>query len=83
MTDEVTALYACCPICSRPIGKMKSCDGMEFVCPKCNARLQVIVDRDSKVLVELMREHKIEKVNKNSVAPRNVGLGWDRQEHRT
>ena len=54
MGELDTLLYACCPKCSKPIGRSKRCDGMELNCPKCGSPLRVTVDQDAKVLVELV-----------------------------
>ncbi len=75
MGEEAKSLYACCPICTKPIGKSKRCDGMELTCPKCNSLLKVNIGQDAKVSVELIKDGAREKTNKNSVAPRIAGLG--------
>lgn len=49
MGELDTLLYACCPKCSKPIGRSKRCDGMELNCPKCGSPLRVVVDQDAKV----------------------------------
>ena len=46
MGELDTLLYACCPKCSKPIGRSKRCDGMELNCPKCGSPLRVVVDQD-------------------------------------
>lgn len=51
MGELDTLLYACCPKCSKPIGRSKRCDGMELNCPKCGSPLRVVVDQDAKVMV--------------------------------
>lgn len=55
MGELDTLLYACCPKCSKPIGRSKRCDGMELNCPKCGSPLRVVVDQDAKVMVELVQ----------------------------
>lgn len=78
MGEDAKKLYACCPICAKPIGKSKRCDGMEITCTKCGNLLQVIVNEETGVSVKLVQEPPdpvLQKPNKNSVAPRNAGLG--------
>ena len=71
MGELDTLLYACCPKCSKPIGRSKRCDGMELNCPKCGSPLRVTVDQDKKVLVELVQKVPLTagKSNKTAVAP--------------
>ena len=70
MGELDTLLYACCPKCSKPIGRSKRCDGMELNCPKCGSPLRVVVDQDAKVMVELVqRTSATMKTNKTAVAP--------------
>ena len=52
MGELDTLLYACCPKCSKPIGRSKRCDGMELNCPKCGSPLRVVVDQDAKVILK-------------------------------
>ena len=58
MKGELKSLYACCPICTKPIGKSKRCDGMELDCPKCGSYIRVTVDQDAKVLVEVVKSNQ-------------------------
>ena len=59
MGNLSTMLYACCPKCSKPIGRSKRCDGMELNCPKCGSPLRVPGDQNAKVSVELVdQEHE-------------------------
>ena len=71
MGELDTLLYACCPKCSKPIGRSKRCDGMELNCPKCGSPLRVVVDQDAKVMVELVQRTSATtmKTNKTAVAP--------------
>ncbi len=71
MGELDTMLYACCPKCSKPIGRSKRCDGMELNCPKCGSSLRVTVGIDAKVSVELVQKPpaKTEKQNTTAVAP--------------
>ncbi len=71
MEELDTFLYACCPKCSKPIGKSKRCDGMELSCPKCGSKLRVIVGQDAAVTIKLVQTipDRPEKPNKTSVAP--------------
>ena len=66
MGELDTLLYACCPKCSKPIGRSKRCDGME-----CGSPLRVVVDQDAKVMVELVQRTSATtmKTNKTAVAP--------------
>lgn len=61
MGEIVTKLYACCPICTKPIGRSKRIDGLEITCPKCLSVLKVTVDQDTKVLVELIKDSTLKK----------------------
>ncbi len=71
MGELDTLLYACCSRCSKPIGRLKRCDGMELNCPKCGSPLRVVVDQDAKVMVELVQRTSATtmKSNKTAVAP--------------
>ena len=71
MGELDTLLYACCPKCSKPIGRSKRCDGLELNCPKCGSPLRVVVDQDAKVMVELVQRTSATtiKTNKTAVAP--------------
>ena len=37
MGEDTKKLYACCPVCTKPIGRSKRIDGLEITCPKCNS----------------------------------------------
>ena len=71
MGELNTLLYACCPKCSKPIGRTKRCDGMELTCPRCGSPLRVTVDQNAMVLVELVQKTPLPttKSNKTAVAP--------------
>lgn len=56
MVAEEKTLYACCPVCTKPIGKSKRIDGMEMPCPKCGTWLKITIDEQNKVVVELPKE---------------------------
>ncbi len=77
MGEIDTLLYACCPKCSKPIGRSKRCDGMELNCPKCGSPLRVTVGVDAKVSVELVNKAPAAPIqsNKTVAAPRSAGLG--------
>ena len=55
MVEEATSLYACCPVCTKPIGKSKRVDGMEMPCPKCGSPLKITIDANKRVSVELLQ----------------------------
>ena len=61
MVEEAQSLYACCPVCSRTIGKSKRIDGMEMPCPKCGSPLKITIAEDKKVSVELLKDEKTNK----------------------
>jgi DNA-directed RNA polymerase subunit RPC12/RpoP len=54
MVEKAKALYICCPICGKAIGKSKRIDGLEMQCPKCGSSLKITVDNNAKVSVELI-----------------------------
>jgi phage FluMu protein Com len=56
-----TLLYACCPICTKPIGKSKRIDGMEMPCPKCGSLLKITIDEEKKVSVEFLQDETKKK----------------------
>lgn len=58
MAEFDSFLYACCPKCSKPIGRSKRCDGMELNCPKCGSPLRVTVDQNARVLVEIVQKDR-------------------------
>ena len=68
MGELDTLLDACCPKCSKPIGRSKRCDGLELNCPKCGSPLRVTVDQDAKVLVELVQKAPAIKGKQNTTA---------------
>ena len=61
MVEEAKTLYACCPVCTKPIGKSKRIDGMEMPCPKCGSPLKITIDEDKKVSVELLKDEPKKK----------------------
>ena len=61
MVEEAKTLYACCPVCTKPIGKSKRIDGMEMPCPKCGSPLKITIDEDKKVSVELLKDESKKK----------------------
>ena len=68
--NEDTLLYACCPKCTKPLGRLKRCDGLELRCPKCGAKLRVVVGDDAEISTKLIQAaQRTEKPNMTSVAP--------------
>jgi hypothetical protein len=67
--SETKALYACCPVCAKTIGRSKRIDGLEITCSKCGSPLKLNIDLDAKVSVELLGGNSPGKVNRSSVAP--------------
>ncbi len=53
--DEDTLLYACCPKCTKPLGRLKRCDGLELRCPKCGSKLRVVVGVDAEISTKLIQ----------------------------
>lgn len=56
MGEYAKKLYACCPVCTKQIGRSKRIDGLETTCPKCNSILKVNIDQNAKVSVELLKD---------------------------
>ena len=56
MGETAKKLYACCPVCTRTIGKSKRIDGLEMPCPKCGSPLKIPIDEENGVSVKLVEE---------------------------
>ena len=78
MGDDAKKLYACCPVCTRAIGKSKRIDGLEMPCPKCGSPLKITIDEENGVSVKLVKDppdQTPQKTNKSSATSRSVGTG--------